>query len=179
MRNVIVGDGEYQREEKIELKELTYDVGKEKRWHLGETEFDGHFVLWGFEYFPTTYLKSSGLSGDEWRKGGEIRYFKDRQLCYTEFCRDPLIAANKVGSTLLKLMDFPWDVLKVGQKVWYERTPAIVYMVLEDQGCALLKTEDGSKFPNAVWADGESALGEHEETIKVDILESHVYWYRT
>lgn len=106
MHKVIIGDGQHEREEEIELKDISYDIGKERRWHLGETEFDGHHTLWGFEYFPTTYLKSSGLSGDEYRKGGEIKYFRNRKQVYSEFCREPLIAHNKIGETLLKLMDF-------------------------------------------------------------------------
>ncbi len=179
MRKVMVGDGQYQREEEIELKELTYDVGKEKRWHLGETEFDGHFILWGFEYFPTTYLKSSGLSGDEWRKGGEIRYFKNRKQVYSEFCREPLIAHNLIGATLLKLMDFPWDQVKIGAKVWYRDLPCVVTMILEDQGCVILEREDKKDFPDAVWHDqSDGAMGEGEDTVKIEIISESIYWYR-
>lgn len=177
MKKVIIGDNEHTREENLEYKEVDYG-GKNHRFFIGDTEFAGHHTLWGFEYFPTTYLKSSELSGDEYRKGGEIRYFRDRKQCFSEFCREPTTAALKIGETLLKLMDFNWDLLKVGQKVWFERTPAVVYMILEDQGCVLLKTEDGSNFPDAVWKDSDSDLGEREDTVKIEILSSMLYWYR-
>lgn len=178
-RKVITGDGQYQKEQEIELKELTYEIGKEKRFHIGETEFDGHMVLWGFEYFPTTYLKSSGLSGDEWRKGGEIRYFKDRKQVYSEFCREPLIAANLIGATLLKLMDFPWEQVVVGAKVWYRELACVVTMICEEQGSVILEREDKQYFPNAVWQDesfGEMGIG--EDTVKVEIISENIYWYR-
>jgi len=175
---VIIGDAQWEKKENLELKEVNYG-GKDLRWFLGETEFDGHHTLWGFEYFPTTYLKSSGLSGDEYRKGGEIRYFRNRKQCFSEFCREPNIAALKIGATLLKLQDFNWDNLKIGTKVWFERTPAVVKMILEDQGCVVLETEDGADFPNAVWHDAEDgAMGERQKTVKVEILADNLYWYR-
>lgn len=179
-RNVTVGDNQWEKLEEIEYKEISYDIGKERRWHLGDIEFDGHHVLWGFEYFPTTYLKSSGLSGDEYRKGGEIRYFKDRKQVYSEFCRDPQIAALKIGQTLLKLMDFDWDKVKVGAKVWYRELPCIVTSVVESQGCVILEREDKKDFPNDVWHDEESLglMGEGEDTVKVEAFSDHIYWYR-
>lgn len=177
MREVILGDGEWEKKEQVEFREVEY--ADKTRAFVGETEFDGHYVLWGFQYFPTTYLKSSGLSGDEWRKGGEIRYFLNRKQVFSEFCRTPEGAALRIGKTLQQLMDFPWDVLRVGNKVWYQRTPAVIKMVLEDQGCVILETEDGSNFPDAVWHRKETgAMGEGEETVKVEILDQNVYWYR-
>lgn len=171
MKNVIIGDGKWEKSEKLDWRD-----GKA---YIGATEFDGHHTLWGFEYFPTTYLKSSELSGDEYRKGGEIRYFKDRKQCYSEFCREPDKAVLHIGMTLLKLMDFDWHQFEVGKKVWFERTPAIIEMVLEDQGCVILKTEDGSQFPDAVWQDSSMGeMGKRDHSIKVDIFDPHVYWYR-
>ncbi len=161
----------------VESRSVNY--GGRYRDFVGDVEFDGHRTLWGFEYFPTTYLKSSELSGDEYRKGGEIRYFRDRKQCFTEFCREPHIAALKIGQTLLKLQDLDWSQVAVGKKVWFERTPAIIEMVLEDQGCVVLKTEDGSNFPAAVWHKQEDgSFGEREVTVKVEILSEHIYWYR-
>lgn len=175
---VLIGDGEYAREENTESREVPW--GGKHREFIGETEFDGHYVLWGFEYFPTTYLKSSGLSGDEYRKGGEIRYFRNRKQVFTEFCREPHIAVLLIGKTLLNLQEnVPWDKLKVGEKVWYERTPAVIDMVLEEQGCVVLKTEDGSNFPNPVWYKEDDGYGEREKTVKVEITDPHLYWYRT
>lgn len=174
---VIIGDAQWERKGEIELREVNY--GKDLRWFKGDTEFYGHHTLWGFEYFPTTYLKSSELSGEQYRKGGEIRFYRNRKQCFVEFCREPTTAALKIGETLLKLMDFNWDNLKLEQKVWYERTPAIIKMILEDQGCVVLETEDGSDFPNAVWhKEEDGAMGEREKTVKVEILSESIYWYR-
>jgi hypothetical protein len=169
---VIIGDGGHTREENLELKKVIY--GNSHRWFLGDTEFDGHHTLWGFEYFPTTYLKSSELSGDEYRKGGEIRYYKNRKLCYTEFCREPHLALLKIGATLLKLQDFPWEYVVIGKKVFYDSTPCTIHRIIEDQGFIILKTDDGKPFPVPVWDED----GECKDSIKVEIISPNIWWHR-
>lgn len=171
---VVIGDGEYQEEEVLQLKKVYY--GSEYRWFLGETEFDGHHVLWGFEYFPTTYLKSSSLSGNEYRKGGEIRYFRNRKQVFSEFCREPNIAALKIGATLLKLSEFHWDLVEIGRKVFYKETPCVIDGVIEDQGCVMLKTETGENFPQEAWEKDDEY--EKENRIKVEVISPSLWWYR-
>ena len=179
-KQVIIGDNQWEKKENIEYKEVTYlEPQKESRWHIGDVEFDGHHTLWGFEYFPTTYLKSSYLSGDEYRKGGEIRYFRDRKQVYSEFCREPLTASNKIGATLMKLMDFDWEMVTIGRKVWYRELPCVITMICEDQGCVILEREDKKDFPDAVWhKENDGAMGEGEDTVKVEIIDGGIYWYR-
>jgi len=175
---VIIGDGECQKEVDVEYKKPEWANG-ETRAFVGDTEFDGHYVLWGFEYFPTTYLKSSELSGDEYRKGGEIRYFRNRKQVYSDFCREPLVAHNLIGATLIKLMNFDWDNLVVEKKVWYRELPCVVKYIIEEQGCVILEREDKKCFPNEVWLDeGCGSMGEGEYTVKVEIISDSIYWYR-
>ena len=177
MREVILGDGQHEQKVMAEMREVNYG-NKDYRWFVGDTEFDGHYTLWGFEYFPTTYLKSSSLSGNEWRKGGEICYYRNRQLCFTEFCREPERAVFKIAATLPKLMSFEWEHLEIGRKVFYERTPAVIDSLIPQQGCVILRTEDGKKFPDAVWKDDDDVMGEREEYIKVGILDPNIWWWR-
>lgn len=175
-RKVIVGDAQWERKEEIELRDVDY--GKERRWFLGDIEFDGHQVLWGFEYFPTTYMKESELSGDEYRKGGEIRYFKDRKLCYTEFCRNPDTAALKIGSKLLKLMEFDWNCYEEGSKIYWRDTPAIVTRLIPDQGALIVTVDGAERFPDREDADEDWMKLEDPKEVKIDIFDPHVWWYR-
>lgn len=53
-------------------------------------------------------------------------------------------------------------------------------MILEEQGCVILKREDGKDFPNAVWhTPDDYAFGEGEQTVKMEIISDAIYWYRT
>lgn len=167
----------WERKETTETRKVEY--GGNYRDFIGETEFDGHYVLWGFEYFPTTYLKSSGLSGDEYRKGGEIRYFRNRKLVFTEFCREPHIAALKVGATLLKLQDsVQWDKLREGEAIYWRDTPATIGYIMHNQGCFIAKAEEGHTFPDHVWAKEEYEKLENKTEVKIDILDPYIWWWR-
>ncbi len=177
MKIVITGDNQWEKEQAIETRKVDY--GGQYRDFIGDTEFDGHHTLWGYEYFPTTYLKSSELSGDEWRKGGEIRYFKDRKQCYSEFCREPLIAANKIGGTLLKLMDFDWERLKEGRKIYWRETSAVIGYIMPEQGCFMVKVDGAERFPDHVWQTEEEGFKlENPQEVKISIFDPHIWWYR-
>lgn len=176
MYKVIVGDGEHEREVNVEYKDVNY--GGSSRPFVGDIEFDGHHTLWGFEYFPTTYLKSSGLSGDEYRKGGEIRYFRNRKQVFSEFCREPEVAALKIGQTLLKLRDFPWEVLVEGNKVYWRETPAIVSRIIWDQGCVILDSEEGNSFPDHAWVKENWEKLENKKSVKVEFFDDSIWWFR-
>lgn len=177
MKKVIIGDAKWEKTEEIELKEVNYG-NKDMRWFVGDTEFDGHHTLWGFEYFPTTYLKSSGLSGDEYRKGGEIRYFKDRKQCYSEFCREPERAIRLIMETLPKLRDLDWDKIKVGYKLYWENQPAVISMVLEEQGCIVIKADGIEHFAERPWVKEDHEKFENSSEVKIEIIDPKIWWWR-
>jgi len=170
MQEVIIGDGQWEKKEKVEWRN-----GKA---FIGETEFDGHYILWGFEYFPTTYLKSSELSGDEYRKGGEIRYFKDRKQCYSEFCREPEKAVLHIGATLLKLQDFDWNCYFEGAKIYWRDTPGIVKRLIPEQGALIISVDGAVRFPDPPHAVESWEKLEDPTEVKIDIFDPHVWWYR-
>jgi hypothetical protein len=140
--------------------------------------FDGHYVLWGFSYEPETYLKESELSGEEWRKGGTIRYFKNGIQVYEEFCREPHVAILKIGTTLLKLQEVQWDKLKEGEKIYWYETPAIIRRVITEQGAMIVVPEEGHTFPDPVWAEEEWQKLEDRKEVKIDIFDPHLWWWR-
>lgn len=181
-KTVIIGDGPYEKVQEIEYRELSYDthIGRESRWHVGDIEFDGHHTLWGFEYFPTTYLKSSGLSGDEYRKGGEIRVYRDRKQVYSTFVRETERAISMLHDIMSKLQSLDWDKIQTGQKIYYENTPCTIGYVMMNQGAFMLKADDGHKFPRPGYAQEHPDEHEKDEDseVKVDVLSHGIWWYR-
>ena len=90
-----------------EIKDLEY---RDSEFYLNDTHFDGHFTLWRFEYLPKTYLKESELSGEEYRKGGVVKIYRDDICVLERFCREPNRAIFIIAETLPYLMDFMnWD----------------------------------------------------------------------
>lgn len=145
-------------------------------------EFDGHRVLWSFEYKPHNYLKESELSGDEWRKGGTIRIFKDGVCVLEEFCREPDRAASRMYELLTKCMHFDhWDSVVVGHKVYHAGTAAVIDSIA-DNGEIVLRTEDGKPFRiyGHVLEDEKEGNFDDEwkDKDRVHVTDSRIWWWR-
>ena len=153
------------------------NYGNSSHWEMKDgTPFDGHFVLWGFSYEPKTYLKESEWSGDEWQKGGTIKYFKDGQQVFEQFCRTSEHAVKMVMDTLPKLQDLNWDMIKEGTKIYWKDTPATIGYIMLEQGCMMLHAE--TEFPNPPWAKEDWQKLEDNKEVKVEFLDPHIWWWR-
>lgn len=143
-------------------------------------DFDGHRTLWSFSYNPYNYLKESELSGDEYRKGGSIKIFKDGVCVMSEFCREPDRAVARLHNLLAMCMDAMWEYATIGRKLYYRDHPCVIKDVLED-GELILATENGEDFP--LWAfqkeDEEEARDrEWTDTTRVHITDKNIHWWR-
>lgn len=163
-----------------EEKELTW-VEKQGDWgphyELNGDPFDGHRVMWAFSYEPNNYLKESELSGDEWRKGGSIKYFRNGIQVFEEFCREPHQATIQILHMLPKLQDFDWDKLVKGTKLYWCDIPALVDYVMLDQGAFTVIPDGDFVFPDHPWSENWEKL-EDPKNVKIDIFDKNIYWYR-
>lgn len=150
-------------------------------WEVDGEPWNGHNVLWSFSYEPYTYLKESELSGDEWRKGGNIKIFRDGICVLKDFCREPERAAVVIRGELEACMRVDWEGCVVGRKIYYKDYPAVIKDLL-DEGELLLATEDGSDFP--LWAfqienakEGDT-YRDWTNTTKVHATDKNIWWWR-
>lgn len=176
----------------IETKRPTVIIGKNTKdldWKDKEGDyqahhevdgipFDGHRVLWGFSYEPETYLKESEISGDEWRQGGTIRYFRNKVQVFEVFCRTPENAIPRLQTTLWKLQEIDWDSLVVGRKLYWRDTPAVIEYVIMEQGCIVVKPDGVEKFPDHIWDDEEWMKLEDPKSVKIELIDPHIWWFR-
>ena len=162
-------------------KELTW-VEKQGEWpahyELDGEQFDGHRVLWSFSYEPENYLKESELSGDEWRKGGVIKYFRNGQQMFEQFCREPDRAAIQILHMLPKLQEFDWDKLVKGTKLYWRNIPALVDYVMLDQGAFTVIPDGDYEFPNRLWDEEDWMKLEDPKHVKIDIFDHDIWWWR-
>jgi hypothetical protein len=159
------------------------------RWPNGDVEaFDGHRLLHEIKFVDRNYLKQSGLSGNEVRKGGECQILINGRICDTFFYRDVYEALINARHRLQKIHDFPihlWDdddVRRlVGRKVYYRDFPAIITRFIDDQACVILSPDhpDRAVFPPVPHEieDGECDWGERQ-TVKEDIYSPNIWWWR-
>lgn len=146
--------------------------------------FDGHRVLIGVQLESHNYLKESHYSGDEVRKGGSGKILADGVLVFEFFfrdIRDALLRAHHLIGELSEhssnWLDMDARAKLVGRKVYYRERPAVVESLITDQGCLILATEDGEPFPAPVWREDDSD-DERESTVKVEVTDPNIWWWR-
>jgi len=147
-------------------------------------EFDGHRALIDVRITSRNYLKESHFSGDEIRKGGSGEILADGEVIHSFFFRDPqeaLLRAHSLIGRLHEAAGGDWIDKKrrealVNRKIYYREVPAIVSRLIVDQGCLILETESGKPFPEPIWR--EKGDEEYESTVKVDVLDPHIWWWR-
>jgi len=164
------------------------EYNKEKGRHeIDGVNFDGHFLEWKFEYVPKTYLKESELSGDEYRKGGNMRIYLNDDCVCDEFCRTEDMAVTLVAKHLHELKCHfellgvhidNWKEEIVGKKVYHAGVPSIVERYC-GEGNIILRTEDGK--PYEIYGYQKEDPSEDDEWYnkdKVHITDSRIYWHR-
>jgi hypothetical protein len=149
--------------------------------------FDGHRVLTRVNLRTFNYLKCSGLSGNEVRRGGQFQIFLNDKLVWAEFIRDATHGLRKAESTLAKILDSPvsiWDDKwpEIGRKLFYMNHPAVITGFdcdeHESSGNRLyLKSETGT-FPRPAWSEPEDHDDDDRESIATDTLSPHIWWWR-
>ena len=123
---------------------------------LNGIPFNGHFFEWKLEYLPNTYLKESELSGDEYRKGGEVCIHLNGDCVLRHFCREPERALILLGKYLDDLQCWfennigipylsSWKEDIIGKKVRHGSIPSTVESYCGD-GEIVLKRDDGKLF---------------------------------
>jgi len=174
----------FNKGDSFDWKELkSYTKDGHYRQEIDGISFDGHRVLWAFTFVPYTYLKESDLSGDQWRKGGEMIIYRNAVSVFREFCRDTERAFRVMQYKMPLLQEFDhWDDLVVGRKMYNHDVPCILDSVCDD-GEIIVRTEDGKPFP---WAfkqeekkeDPKNYEDEWKDKDKVHVLSEHLWWWR-
>lgn len=148
--------------------------------------FDGHRVLVGVTIESSNYFKDSYLSGDQIRKSGSCKIFADGVCVFEFFFRDPQWALRKADHLIGELFEHSsgWMLKRererlVGRKIFYDRTPAIIGRLIEDQGCIIIKPDGVDLFPTPVWADDEYGDLEDRDELKVEVTDPKIWWFRS
>ncbi len=144
------------------------------------TGFDGHKLPFKIEIEEFNYLKSSEYSGDEIRKGGNVKVFCDNIQVYDEFCRSYQMGYLKAQNFILEMEEywgwFPRETDdKINTIVGYKNTLCKITSFVISQSCVILETVDGKPFPQEIWEDDEDY--EKETSVKVEIHSNNLCWF--
>lgn len=155
--------------------------------------FNGHIGLWSVDVQEANYLKSSGFSGDEIRKGGSAKIYLDGGLVRDIFFRDIMRVFREIETFIEQYQDFsfPWHTTELrkeltNRKVYFRDTCAIVKSVSLDGSVNLIPDKEAGvmRFPSPPWARGsdddeELFADEYSEEMSVDIMSKDIWWFRS
>jgi hypothetical protein len=172
---LIFGEHPHSRSDNNIYARFAHRMGAEAERVVG---FAGHRILVRIELRTMNYLKTSWMSGDEVRKGGEYRIWLGGYEVYSGAFRDPFETLLTIRRKLHELMDLPvklWNgESPEGRKVFWRDEPAVITMWLPDQGCVVMEADGPEPFTPPPWRED----GEAERTVKDDILSPHIWWWR-
>lgn len=153
--------------------------------------FSGHRLLHTLIFQDHNYLKSSGLSGDEVRKGGKCRIYINDMPCGQFFFRDIFYALHEARNYIEKIHDFPLQLWKleerkeiVGRKIYYRNHPAIITRAYWEEMEIFIEADGEKKiFPYSSYElEDLKEYGQtdrEDEIIKDSIFSSQINWFRS
>lgn len=151
------------------------------RYKNGEVqEFDGHRLCFKIEIEEYNYLKTSGLSGNEIRKGCSGKLFVNGVQCYDTFHRNYDSCYQNVKKFISDMEMywswFPFDTQSmIGKIIGYREQLFKIDYIIVDQGSMILKTVDGRPRKRFLWEDEKEF--EPEDSVKVEITSDAITWY--
>ena len=142
------------------------------------TAFAGHRIPIKIEIEEYNYLKSSGISGDQIRKGCSVKVFVGGVQILDDFARGYEQGYKKAERYIddLELFWgwFPFNIESmIGKLLYYREQPCRIKSFIVRQGCMILETLDGLPFKKFVSDDEDD---EQESDIKVKITSPSVWW---
>ena len=158
---------------------------KTSRHEVDVIDFDGHFLEWKLEYSPKTYLKESELSGEQWRKGGQVKIYLNGDCVLNEFCREPERALMLLAKGLHELqchferagVDIAeWKEELVGKKVHHGVIPSTIERYCGD-GEIIVKRDDGKDYrPDLYPSLTDKEENEWKDIDRVHITDQRISW---
>lgn len=143
-------------------------------------EFNGD-VLWSYSVEKFNYY---GKYAIEYGTRANI-YFAGEKI-YELRCSWDLMP-HKIMTIITELQEHPIPIVEIGyeekevigRKVFFKDKPGIITRYIKNQGCVIIEP-DGKvdKFGKPIWESDEEYEYNFEGDVKVDILSSHIWWFR-
>lgn len=148
--------------------------------NLIEYQCDGCGVCWGIKYEPHNYIRSKWDESECFTSGG-VTITRNGKDFY--FCRGGIdeakVLIRKLEDHPIFLNEYGWKDKIIGRKVWWRSEPAIVRSYIDKQACVMLEPDGIENFTTpAEFADEEGDNYYEEGDVKVEIFDSHIWWFR-
>lgn len=147
--------------------------------NLVEFQCEGVGVCWGLKYEPHNYLRNKWDECECYTSGGVMitRNGKDFYHCGNgmDLARHLI---NHIQEHPLELNDYGWREKAIGRKVWWRSEPAVITDFIDGQACVILEPEGIERFTIPAEFAGERDDYYEDGTVKTNIFDKHIWWFR-
>jgi len=109
----------------------------------------------------------------------------NQKKVYEFRCMDIEYGLANAQVLLAKMGEHPFDFADpesmVGRKIWYHRQAAVVDYLILQQGCIMIRKEDGTGFDlSQPWRDDDDIEDpwDNQNKVKDDIFSEQIWWFR-
>lgn len=141
---------------------------------------DGCGVCWGMKYEPHNYIRTKWDETECYTSGGAM-ITRNGEDFY--FCRGGIDEARWLMKHLdehpLDLNEYRFEEKMIGRKVWWRSEPAIITSWVKGQACVILEPYGIERFTTPPEFAHDEWMENSERSIKVDIFDKHIWWFRS
>jgi len=109
----------------------------------------------------------------------------NQKKVYEFRCRDVEYGLARSQVLLSKMSEHPFDFADpesmIGRKIWYHRQAAVIDDLMLQQGCIMIRKEDGTGFDmSQPWRDEDDLEDpwDNQNIVKDDIFTEQIWWFR-
>lgn len=140
-------------------------------------------VAWGIRYEPKNYTMTKWNETSA-HNSGMVAITRNNEI----FCRvtggmyygidKARVMITQFGEHPLGLDSIGFDLKAIGRKVWWRSEPAVITRYVDRQACVILEPDGIDRFTIPAEFAKEDPEYYEDGTVKADILDRHIWWFR-
>lgn len=140
-------------------------------------------VAWGIRYEPTNYTKTKWDERSVHNNGGVAITRNGEVFCCIS--GGMYYGIDQARVMIAQFEDHPLDlnsigfnIKAIGRRVWWRSEPAIITGYVNRQACVILEPDGIDHFTIPAEFAKEDTEYYEDGTVKADILDHHIWWFR-
>lgn len=140
-------------------------------------------VAWGINYIPRNYIKSKYDETEALSSGRAIITRNSEEFCSVPGGMNYAIDKARVMITQFKehpleLEEIDFAKKAIGRKVWWRSEPAVITNYIFKQACVILEPDEIDSFTIPAEFVEEDPDYYTDVSVKADILDHNIWWFR-
>lgn len=140
-------------------------------------------VAWGIQYEPKNYTETKWDETSAYNSGGITITRNGEVFCHV--AGGLYYGIDKARVMIAQFEDHPLELNSIlfrpkaiGRKVWWRSEPAVITRYVDRQACVILEPDGIDHFTVPAEFAKEDSEYYEDRTVKADILDRNIWWFR-